>query len=84
MICSNALHIQKVFVYLQSKRMRKAAYVCGNPFKIIKMITIDNIQYLTIQEYADKFGITIQTVYNRIRDKKLETKKLMGLTLVRL
>lgn len=48
------------------------------------MITIDNIQYLTIQEYADKFGITIQTVYNRIRDKKLETKKLMGLTLVRL
>ena len=64
--------------------MRYSAYVCGNPFKIIKMITIDNIQYLTIQEYADKFGITIQTVYNRIRDKKLETKKLMGLTLVRL
>jgi DNA invertase Pin-like site-specific DNA recombinase len=64
--------------------MRYSAYVCGNSFKIIKMITIDNVQYLTIQEYADKFGITIQTVYNRIRDKKLETKKLMGLTLVRL
>ena len=84
MIYFNALHIQKVFVYLQSKRSISSAYVCGNSFKIIKMITIDNTQYLTIQEYADKFGITIQTVYNRIRDKKLETKKLMGLTLVRL
>ena len=31
----------------------------------------------------DKFGITIQTVYNRIKDKKLETKKLMGNTLVK-
>ena len=47
------------------------------------MITIDNKQYATIQEYADKFGITIQTVYNRIKDKRLETKKLMGNTLVK-
>ena len=42
------------------------------------MITIDNTQYATIQEYADKFGITIQTVYNRIKDKRLETKKING------
>lgn len=48
------------------------------------MITINNTQYATIQEYADKFGITIQTVYNRIKDKKLETKKFMGNTLVKL
>ena len=48
------------------------------------MITINEIQYATIQEYADKYGITIQTVYNRIKSKTVDTKKLMGTTLVKL
>lgn len=48
------------------------------------MVTINNTKYATIQEYADIYGITIQTVYNKIKDKKLDTKKLFGSTLVRL
>ena len=66
------------------KRAKYPAYICAISLKHFKMITIDNTQYATIQEYADKFGITIQTVYNRIKDKRLETKKLMGNTLVKL
>jgi len=48
------------------------------------MIKINEIQYLTIPEYAKDKGVTIQTVYNWIADKKVETKKLMNSTLIKL
>ena len=40
------------------------------------MVTINNQQYLTVHEFAKEKRITIQTVYNWIRDKKVETKKI--------
>lgn len=41
-------------------------------------------KYLTVKDYADKFGITVQTVYNRIKNKELETKIILNTTLVKL
>lgn len=39
---------------------------------------------MTVREYASKYGITIQTVYNKIKSKELETKKILSTTLVKL
>lgn len=41
-------------------------------------------KYMTVKDYADKFGITVQTVYNKIKNKELETKKVLSTTLVKL
>lgn len=34
------------------------------------------IIYLTIKQYADKLGVTRQTVYNMIKDGRVVTKRL--------
>ena len=34
------------------------------------------ITYMTVKDYADKFGITVQTVYNKIKNKELEVSKV--------
>lgn len=39
--------------------------------------------YMTVKDYADKFGMTVQTVYNKIKNKELETKKILHTTLVK-
>lgn len=39
--------------------------------------------YYTIKHFADINGISVQTVYRRIRNNELETRKLNGLTFVR-
>jgi predicted transcriptional regulator len=39
--------------------------------------------YMTVKDYASKFGITVQTVYNKIKNKELETKKILHTTLVK-
>ena len=48
------------------------------------MVRINNEQYMTLHEYAKEKGVTIQTVYNHINDKKVETKKLMNMILIKL
>jgi hypothetical protein len=48
------------------------------------MVKINNEQYMTIHEYAAEKMVTIQTIYNWINEKKVQTKKFMGLTLVKL
>ena len=40
-------------------------------------------KYMTVKDYADKFGITVQTVYNKIKNKELETKVILHTTLVK-
>jgi predicted transcriptional regulator len=52
--------------------------------KLIKMIKINDSLYLTLHEYAKEKNVTIQTVYNWIKDKRVETKKLMNMTLIKL
>lgn len=42
------------------------------------------VKYMTVKDYADKFGITVQTVYNKIKNKELETKKILHTTLIKL
>lgn len=39
--------------------------------------------YMTVKEYAEKYGMTVQTVYNKIKAKELETKKMLHITLVK-
>lgn len=39
--------------------------------------------YMTVKEYAAKYGITVQTVYNKIKNKELETKIVLSTTLVK-
>ena len=51
--------------------------------EFLKMIKIKDKIYYTPQEYADRHMVTIQTVYNWIKDKRLEVKKLMDKTFVR-
>lgn len=47
------------------------------------MIKIDNVPYMTVEEYALHKGKTIQTVYNWIKDKKVTTRIMMGNKLVK-
>ena len=44
---------------------------------------VNNEQYLTLQEYAKRENVTIQTVYNWIKNKKVETKKILNMTLIK-
>ena len=39
--------------------------------------------YMTVKEYAVKYGITVQTVYNKIKNKELKTKSVLSTTLVK-
>jgi len=48
------------------------------------MITINGKQYLTLHEYAKYKDVTIQTVYNHIKEKKVETRELMNMTLIKM
>ena len=43
---------------------------------------INDKQYLSIAEYANKNNVTIQTVYNWIKEKKVTVKKLMDKQLI--
>lgn len=43
----------------------------------------EKTKYMTVKDYADKFGMTVQTVYNKIKNKELETKKVLHTTLVK-
>jgi acyl dehydratase len=52
--------------------------------KFYKMIKIGNKKYLEIKDYAKAKGVTIQTVYNWIKDKAVNERKLMGKTLIEL
>ena len=38
---------------------------------------------MTVKEYAEKHGMTVQTVYNKIKSKELQTKKILHTTLVK-
>lgn len=46
------------------------------------MIKIGNKQYATIKEYADKQMVTVQTVYNWIKNDIVKTKKMFNQTLI--
>jgi hypothetical protein len=48
------------------------------------MIKIGDKQYNTPQEYSELKGVTVQTVYNWIKNKEVKTRKLMDKTLVEL
>ena len=48
------------------------------------MIKIGDKKYLEIKDYAKVKGVTIQTVYNWIKDKAVNERKLMGKTLIEL
>lgn len=48
------------------------------------MIKIGENKYMEVKEYAADKGVTQQTVYNWIKDKKVTTKILMGKTLIKL
>jgi hypothetical protein len=48
------------------------------------MVKINGDEYLTVHEYAKHQQITVQTVYNWIKDKKVDTKKVMNMTLIKL
>ena len=54
-----------------------------NIFNMDKIV-IQGTTYMTVNSYAKYKGVTIQTVYNWIRDNKLETKKVLSALFVRL
>lgn len=41
------------------------------------------VEYLTVKDYAKKRGVTVQTVYGWIKNKDLQTKKVLNTTLVK-
>lgn len=42
------------------------------------MIKIKDKHYLSINDYADQKGKTIQTIYNWIKDKKVKQRYILG------
>jgi hypothetical protein len=47
------------------------------------MVTINNEKYMTLHEYAKDRSVTVQTVYNWIKEKKVETKRMFNMTLIK-
>ena len=45
-------------------------------------VTISDKKYMSIKAYADYKGVTTQSVYNWISDKKVETKKILNTTFI--
>ena len=39
-------------------------------------------KYLTIQDYMKLYGVSRQTVYNKIKDGELKVKKFLNRTLI--
>ena len=52
--------------------------------KDFKMIKIGDKKYMSIEDYAKQQGKTIQTIYNWIKEKKVNTRQLLGKTVVEL
>jgi transposase len=48
------------------------------------MITINDKKYMSISEYAKNKGVSIQTVYNWIKEKRITVKKLMDKQFIKL
>jgi hypothetical protein len=48
------------------------------------MIKIGEKKYLEIKDYAKVKGVTIQTVYNWIKEKNVKHRKIMGKILIEL
>ena len=46
------------------------------------MITIGGKKYLMPDELANKEGVSIQTIYKRIKDGQYKTRKLMDKTII--
>lgn len=46
-------------------------------------ITTSEGTFYSVNEYAKYKDVTIQTVYNWIKDKKVETKKILSNTFVK-
>lgn len=70
--------------YINGGGWKHTAFIFTKNFKLIKMVTINGKQYLTLHEYAKYKDVTIQTVYNHIKDKKVETRELMNMTLIKM
>ena len=47
-------------------------------------IKVGTSTYLTIEGYAKEKGKTIQTIYNWIKENKVETRKMLGQLFVKL
>lgn len=47
------------------------------------MITIKGLQYYTPEEYSLHIQKSLKTVYNRIKDGKVETKKILDKTFIK-
>ena len=47
-------------------------------------MTIKEVKYITVKDFADKIGLSLQTVYIKINNKELETKKILNTTLIKL
>lgn len=39
--------------------------------------------YMTVKEYSTKFNIPVQTVYAKIKNRELDTKKILSTILVK-
>lgn len=48
------------------------------------MIKIGNTRYMTINDYSKHKRVTIQTVYNWIKNDEVKTKQLFGKKLIEL
>lgn len=59
-----------------------SGYFIENLFKTLNMSENKKI-FMPVKEFADKKKVSVQHVYNQIREGKLETKKIGSYTLVR-
>ena len=48
------------------------------------MVKIGNKKYIDLKDYAKREGVTLQTVYNRIKSGDLKTKKILDKQFVEL
>ncbi|RTL01713.1 MAG: DNA-binding protein [Proteobacteria bacterium] len=73
---------QKGSIFVFNKAVKHSAFILINFYKHFKMEQKKET-YLTVKDYAQKYGITVQTVYNKIKNKELKTKKVLHTTLVK-
>lgn len=47
-----------------------------------KLYTMSTTKYITIADYMDKYGVSRQTVYNKINANELKVKKILDRQLI--
>lgn len=61
---------------------RRYGCPCGHRFKSVERYEVEPDGWLSVAEYAERTGETVNVVYYQVKTRRLESKKVNGKTMV--